>query len=229
MVYKYTFLERIIMAFIDTASNIFCIPSMFILKKDEKIYEFYFAIFFFIVSFMYHFCESLDIVLFLPQLKWHELDNISCMFCMNQLILALTKFNYDLKYIRKANYLFVFLTLLFQQRGPWVIQNSLIPLLIYLFISFYQIYKYGLPNFNKNAIIKGGFISLIGLLFFYRGLDDLNDYLRIYHSLWHVFMGLATFYLLQIQAKECLSFQQIYKYAAKELKFNQKRLSINSY
>ena len=226
MVYEYTFLERVIMAFINSISNVFSVPSMFILKKDGKLYEYYFSIFSFITSFMYHFCESLDIEIFLPQLKWHELDNVFSMFCVNQLILSLTKFNYDLKYIRKANYLFVFLTLLFQQRGPWEIQNTLIPLFIYLLISFYQIYKYGLPIYNKKTIVKGGFISFIASLFFYRGLDDLNDYLRIWHCLWHVFIGIASFYLLQIQAKECLSFKEIYKFALNEFKLNQKRLPI---
>ena len=224
--YDYIFAERVIMALINSMSNVFTIPSMFILKKDGKIYEYYFAIFSFIVSFMYHFCEGLDIVIFLPQSKWHELDNVASIFCFNQLILSLTKFYYDLKYIRKANYLFLFLTLLFQQRGPWEIQNTLIPLFIYLFISFYQMCKYGLPNYNKAAIIKGGLISTIALLFFYRGLDDLNDYLRIWHSFWHVFMGIASFYLLQIQAKECLSLKQVYIFVIDEYKLNQKRLSI---
>ena len=36
---------------------------------------------------MYHICESLDIVIYLPQLKWHELDNIGAICCLNSLLI----------------------------------------------------------------------------------------------------------------------------------------------
>ena len=53
---------------------------------------------------------------------------------------------------------------------------------------------------------------VISLIFFYKGLDDLNDYLRIWHSLWHVFIGLTSFHLLQIQDKTFISFKEIIYY-----------------
>ena len=51
---------------------------------------------------------------------------------------------------------------------------------------------------------------LIALCFFYKGLDDLNDYLRIWHALWHFFIGITSFYFLQIQEEQFISFKDIF-------------------
>ena len=51
---------------------------------------------------------------------------------------------------------------------------------------------------------------IISLFFFYKGLDDLNDYLRIWHALWHFFIGITSFYFLQIQEEKCISFIEIF-------------------
>ena len=52
-------------------------------------------------------------------------------------------------------------------------------------------------------------LMCISLIFFYKGLDDLNDYLRIWHGLWHVFIGLTSFYLIQIQEKKFIGFKEM--------------------
>ena len=51
---------------------------------------------------------------------------------------------------------------------------------------------------------------LISLFFFYKGLDDLNDYLRIWHALWHFFVGITSFYFMQIQEEKFISFKEIF-------------------
>ena len=33
--------------------------------------------------------------------------------------------------------------------------------------------------------------------FFYRGLDDYNDYLRFYHGMWHLFISFFAFWMWQ--------------------------------
>ena len=54
---------------------------------------------------------------------------------------------------------------------------------------------------------------------FVRGLDDLNDYIRIYHTLWHLFIGIAFYYLWQIQYKDFVNFSSIYQYGLKQIGF----------
>jgi hypothetical protein len=49
-------------------------------------------------------------------------------------------------------------------------------------------------------MLKYGLNLLIpAIYFFIKGLDDENDYLRINHGMWHLFIGIAFFYLYQIK------------------------------
>ncbi len=208
------------MAIIDCFSNVSTVPGLFLMKYQGRTFTYYFSMFALITSFLYHLGESLDIVFIIPQLKWHELDNIGAMYCMNALFLSFTKFGFDIKYTEKMNYLSTIIILLFQKRGPWIIMNTFIPIIMFGMISLYQIIRYDLPKYYKKTLIKGGIFFGIAMIFFVRGLDDLNDYLRIYHSLWHIFIGIAVYYLWQIQVKDFVSFSQIYEYALKEISFN---------
>ena len=209
MVYQYNQNERIIMALIDSLSNLPIAPTIFLIKQQKKIFSYYLGYFSMVVSMMYHLCESLDIKIFLVQLKWHELDNIGAMYAFSQMSVPLTKYYNDLDYITKKNYLFFFLILLFQQRGPWVLTNTILPLTLDFSLAIFQIIKYGLPEYNKKVMHRAFIFMSISLIFFYKGLDDLNDYLRIWHSLWHVFIGLTSFYLIQIQEKRIFGFKEI--------------------
>jgi hypothetical protein len=72
------------------------------------------------------------------------------------------------------------------------------------------LFLYGKPKYNKSTIKKAGIFMIISLFFFYKGLDDLNDYLRIWHAFWHFFIGITSFYFLQIQEEKCISFKEIF-------------------
>ena len=209
MVYQYTRYERIIMAIIDSISNLPIGPTIFLIKYQKKIFSYYLGYFSMIASIMYHICESLDIKIFLEQLKWHELDNIGAMYAFSQMSVPLTKLNNNLDYITKKNYIFFFTILLFQQRGPWILINTVLPLVIDFSLAIFQIIIYGLPEYNKKIMYNAGIFMTISLVFFYNGLVDLNDYLRIWHSLWHIFIGLTSFYLLQIKEKRFISIKEI--------------------
>ena len=221
MVYQYTQKERIIMAIIDSISNLPIGPTIFLIKRQNKIFSYYMGYFSMIVSIMYHLCESLDIKIILVQKKWHELDNIGAMYAFSQMSVPLTKFNNNMNYITKKNYIIFFIILLFQQRGPWILMNTVLPLVFDFSLAIFQILIYGLPEYNKKTMYKAGIFMGISLIFFYEGLDDLNDYLRIWHSLWHIFIGITSFYLLQIQEKNYVGFKQVifeYFEIKKELK-----------
>ena len=209
MVYQYTQFERVIMGIINSISNLPIGPTIFLIKYQKKLFSYYLGYFSMIVSIMYHLCESLDIKIILEQKKWHELDNIGAMYAFSQMSVPLTKFAYDLNYITKKNYLFFFLILFFQQRGPWELINTILPLVIDFSIAIIQIIKYGPPNFNKKIMYNAAIFMGLSLFFFYKGLDDLNDYLRIWHSLWHCSIGITSFYFLQLQEKKFISFSEI--------------------
>ena len=217
MVYEYTYSERVLMAITTSLSNISTIPGLFLMKYQGRIFSYYFSIFGIIVSFMYHLCESLDIIIFIPQLKWHELDNIAAIYCLNNLMLSFTKLGLNIEEIEKTNYLSTIFILIIQKRGPWDLTNTIIPIILCGIYVIYHIIKYGFPDYyNRTQLIKGIIFFGTGLVMFIRGLDDLNDYIRIYHTLWHLFIGIASYYLWQVQYKDYVSYSQLYKYLLKE-------------
>ena len=209
MVYQYSQFERIIMAIINSLSNLPIGPTIFLIRYYKNMYSYYLGYFSMIVSIMYHLCESLDVKIFLEQLKWHELDNIGAIFSFSQMSVSLTKFGYDLNYVIKKSHISFFIILLFQQRGPWILKNTILPLVLDFSLAIYQVIRYGKPAYNKDTVYKASILMFISLIFFYKGLDDLNDYLRIWHSLWHISIGITSFYLLQIQEKKFITFKEI--------------------
>ena len=219
MVYEYSSLERILMAITTALSNVSTIPGLFLMKYHGRIFSYYFSIFGIFVSFMYHLCESLDIIIFIPQLKWHELDNIAAIYCLNNLILSFTKLGLDIDHIEKLNYISSLLIIIIQKRGPWDLINTILPVVICIIYAIYHMIKNGVPKYYKPQLIKGGILFGIGLIMFIRGLDDLNDYIRIYHTLWHLFIGTAFYFLWQVQYKDFVGFTQIYQYGLKQIGF----------
>lgn len=199
MVFAYSSSERMLMAIITGASNIATIPGLFLMKKQGRNFTYYLSIFALTNSVLYHICESLDIILFIPQKKWHELDNIGAICCMNSLIISLTKYSENKAEQNKLNYISLFLALIFQKKDPWDLSNTIIPIAIISMMTLYQMFKLGLPKYYFNPLSQGLVLLVLALAMFIKGLDDLNDYLRIYHSLWHVLIGLSTYYLWQIQ------------------------------
>jgi predicted membrane channel-forming protein YqfA (hemolysin III family) len=217
MVYEYTYAERILMAITTALSNVSTIPGLCLMKYQGRIFSYYFSIFGIIVSFMYHLCESLDIIIIIPQLKWHELDNIGALYCLNNLMLSFTKSGLNIEEIERKNQISTLLILIIQKRGPWDLTNTIIPIVVCGLYVLYHLMVYGIPTYYKPQMIKGLIFFGIGVIFFIRGLDDLNDYIRIYHTLWHIFIGIAFYYLWQIQYKNYVSYSEIYKYALKEI------------
>ena len=210
MVFQYTISERIIMGILNSLSNLAILPTILLIFHQKDIFSYYIGYFSMLVSIMYHFCESLDIVIILEQLKWHELDNIGAIYSFSQMTLPLTKKNKDLDYKTKKNYIFFFFLLFIQQRGPWELINTILPLILDFSFSFFLMFKYGKPKYNKKTIQQAFAFMLVSLFFFYKGLDDLNDYLRIWHAIWHFFIGITSFYFLQIQEEKFISFKEIF-------------------
>ena len=97
MVFEYTQKERVIMAIITGMSNISSIPVTLLTYRQKNHFVFMMAVFSMLTSVFYHICESLDIIIVLKQLKWHELDNIGAICSLNSLILVLTQYHRDIE------------------------------------------------------------------------------------------------------------------------------------
>ena len=73
------------------------------------------------------------------------------------------------------------------------------PSSIFLIWFFVRIIKYGLPKYNKDALKYGSCFFIIAIICFIKGTDDENDYLRIFHGLWHCFISISFFYIFQMR------------------------------
>ncbi|KAL9644559.1 hypothetical protein ABK040_009423 [Willaertia magna] len=88
-------------------------------------------------------------------------------------------------------------TLLCQEKAPWVEFYTFLPIivpsLIVLLRRIFLLEKEICPSFKRSHLILGVIFLIIGFICFWKGLDDDNDYLRIWHGCWHVFGGLAFY------------------------------------
>jgi hypothetical protein len=211
MVYEYTEAERFWMAIITGSSNFASIPPLLLMYFYERHFEFYIGLFTIITSFFYHVCESLDCIFYMEQKKWHVLDNIGSICCLNSLIISLTNSYRNHQQLLKYNLFSLFFVMILQANDPWDLFNTILPIVIFVFILLYDYLKYGIPKYNKEIMLKGSTFLIVGFSMFIKGLDDLNDYLRIAHSIWHITIGFGTFYLWQIQEHRMITFKEVFK------------------
>jgi len=197
MGYEYTDKERILIAFFTGTTNFAFIPLVYLLKLQKRYFEVYLAIYTFVTSFFYHVCEGLDYDIYMNQKKWHICDNIGSITAMNTILvyfMGLKSYEAELKY----NIISLFLIITFQIDEPWDLNNTIFPILIFVVILLYHVFFIGIEyKINKEMLQRGLLLFSIAVFFFYFGLDEHTDYLRIVHSWWHIFIAWSTFYLRQ--------------------------------
>jgi hypothetical protein len=155
----------------------------------------------FTTSCLYHICEVLRIrILSMNDGQWHRLDNVFAITMMQCIVLYLTtdNYGYELSVNQQEKDEFVkwicmVVTLFCQEKGPWKIEYTIIPI---VFATMIAIGRWILvpeirPVIEKSKIWLGLFLTAVAIFFFVRGLDDDNDYMRINHMLWHLFIALA--------------------------------------
>ncbi len=86
-----------------------------------------------------------------------------------------------------------------QEKAPWQVLYTVLPILLMATYSFVQLWRTPAryrPRFNRKKLLGGLLFVLLGLIFFVRGLDDDNDYLKMNHGLWHSLAGIGCLCLL---------------------------------
>lgn len=217
MGYEYGPNERIIMAIFTGISNFAAIPGITLMIIYDRNYEFFIGMFTAITSLLYHVCESLDYEFYMEHGKWHALDNIGSICCINSLLISLMNSYGDSNKQLRLNLFSLCFVLVMQAENPWDLFNTIFPIIVFGLIVLYDYYRNGIPKYNTHSIRKGASILIVAIAMFVKGLDDQNDYLRIAHSLWHVTIGINMFYLWQIQEKESIPLKQIFVEGYKRL------------
>jgi hypothetical protein len=156
-------------------------------------YELFVAIFTLMTSFMYHFCQAFHAEIYLTELKWHRLDNICSLTCFGMFFVHISCIRNPLvdQVLRIATFLF---SVLMQEKAPWDINYTAGPILLFLLcpVIVHGFIHRELPPWDYRECVIGFGLLGLAIFFFILGLDDDNDRYRIFHGLWHFFVGFAS-------------------------------------
>jgi len=195
--YGYNTGEQLIMLLTTGVTNVMGLPVTIYLYRMQRYFEAFIGVFTVFTSFMYHSVESVDTVFFLDEGQWHRLDNIGAItgFMMIFVYLMDNRDHYlDLQLLLGC----LFIAILAQEKDPWNLFYTIVPICMAC-IAWLVVLKFRKrkPQFNFPIFGKSTFFLFIAACCFAVGLDEHRDYLRIYHGLWHMFVGISSFYFWQ--------------------------------
>lgn len=152
-----------------------------------------------LVSLLYHVAEVMNTPACFPSSRrliwglddgrWHRLDNVFAIISLQLLCVHLANLRGSLRLVLQWSA--VFITLVFQERNPWDLNNTIYPLVPYALL-FFAVLLLRPPPLYRRAFGVGVLCMLPAALCFLRGLDDRRDYLRLWHGLWHVCVNVAV-------------------------------------
>ena len=198
--YGYSPNEQLLMLLTTGITNVAGIPACVLVFRTGRIFEGYIAAFTVFTSFMYHAMESVTAErMFLGEGEWHRLDNIGSITCFITLLVHLMD-NNNKKLDFHLNMSGFIITIIFQESDPWNLLYSIIPVALYLLPCIYLlVFRDRKPVVNTNMRNKWLFWFAIAFVCFAKGLNEFEDYLRLVHGFWHLFVGVFSFYFWQIK------------------------------
>jgi hypothetical protein len=192
-------------------TNLSCVPGLYIVYKKGLILQFYIGLLTLVTSFMYHVTETMNVTVWVNPGKWHRLDNIGAIMSLISVCVYFMdtvdkegdhwKSAYETRLDRHLLYIGMGLTLIFQTDAPWKIENTIVPIVIYLVLLVVAT-LISRPRLNLAYFKPGITLLLMGGFCFAKGLDDKHDYLRLWHGCWHLLAGSSTFFILQSVDKD---------------------------
>jgi hypothetical protein len=216
--------EQIAMLLITGITNFACFPALYVVYNKRMYFQFYVGLFTFITSFMYHSLESVEWeYLYLDRGTWDKLDNIGSITCFQMLFV----YWMDNLHWSKGRYysthtpgidlqigmISLFFTMIVQANHPWKLENTFIPILLFVLLFLVAVALGRRPRFNSYYLKRGMACLGVAICCFVKGLDEFSDYLRIYHGLWHCFIGFGSFFLWQSIDKDRSDARMVYKYS----------------
>jgi len=201
--YNYSPAEQFFMLITTGITNFCCVPALITLYRRKMYFEASIGIMTAICSFLYHSIQSVGIEgLFLIEYQWHRLDNIASIQCFLMVIVYLMDTR-DPELDIRINFAGLFMVLILQERAPWDIWYTLVPILMFLFMWFiWALVRKTKSKYNKKMLTTGTILFGLGIIGFFKGLQDDQDYLRMWHGAWHLFVGIGSFYIWQSKVPE---------------------------
>ena len=206
MSYKYSLTEVRIAQTLSIISHIPLSFLLFLMIKKNYNFECIFGMCLILSSVLYHFFDMNEEVFIMEPTNWHRLDNIASLSSLNNIVIeflsASRTTRLNIRYVSLCSVLF------FQTIEPYDFICTVSPLFICILIILCFNISNGWPKVNKSILFKGLLFLSTGLFFFYKGLDDANDYLRLNHTVWHFFVSLGAYFLWQAQDDELIGLRE---------------------
>jgi len=196
--YGYTPMEQFLMLIVTGITNFATIPTIIHIYRRKMYFESSISLLTLCSSFLYHSMDSVDVInLFLTDLQWHRIDNIgSIQFFIMLMVYLMDNQNPDIDL--QMNFVGLFVALICQEKSPWDIEYTLFPILSYLLMAFLVcLFRKRKPKYNRKMVLTGLGFFCLAFIGFFKGLDEFTDYLRIYHGMWHMAIGIGSFFIWQ--------------------------------
>eukprot|EP01061_Rhynchopus_euleeides_P041776 TRINITY_DN73040_c0_g1_i1.p1 TRINITY_DN73040_c0_g1~~TRINITY_DN73040_c0_g1_i1.p1 ORF type:complete len:243 (+),score=71.03 TRINITY_DN73040_c0_g1_i1:62-730(+) len=161
------------------------------------------------VSVLYHTAEVWrQPLLGMTDGQWHRLDNVFAIMSFVSLMLFLMD-NKNRAFDDFLRWGFIVLVTWAQERGPWILFYTVAPVVLAALLCLGKyVVTLSLPTYLKlpeqRRIFRNATATLaVSLYFFYKGLDETQDYLRLHHGLWHFFCSIAfyQYFALDVASK----------------------------
>ena len=127
---------------------------------------------------------------------WHRLDNVGSILCFCVLIIHFTDYA-DEMHAQINKFAMLWLVVLAQEYAPWDLRFTVGPIALQVAIFILKrifVDKCTLPPVDPYMAKRAATLQGIAFIFFYLGLDEHSDPMRLYHGLWHTFSAIASQY-----------------------------------
>jgi len=201
--YGYNETEHYLMIGFGLMSHTFMIPLLVMTYKQKKFHKTFIIGLTFFCSIMFRMIDALELdIMFLLEEEWCTLCNVGTMAGIWMLIIDLMD-NRNPDADLQLQLTSIAIALIMQEKYPFDLRYTLIPMVLYVFVVICVLLRRKrMPQYsNVKMVRKGAFLLIGALVFFYYGLDNHKDYLRISNCLWKISMSLSAFYLLQAYNK----------------------------
>ncbi len=186
--------------FVQWATHAAMLPSLFVAWRMGSGTFFGTGVATLATSLVYHVCEVMNhshcysgpqrLCLGMNDGRWHRLDNIFAIASLQLLCLYVADLPVRRSGREALNWLAFFVTLVFQEAAPWELANTIVPIVPCVLLAMLRVATGARVDMR---LFSWGVVCLApAVFFFYRGLDDERDYLRLWHGLWHVAINAAA-------------------------------------
>lgn len=191
--------EMAAQVFITALTNFAMVPTLILLLRHRRMFECVLGFFTMWMSFLYHYCDTVGQGFWLSTGAWHRLDNIGSIACFCAFfIYAMANTSRDLDLILKLTFLCI--TLILQEKAPWDERFTVYPILVAAALPVFKwvVIKRRWPPYHTAATKRGLVMLGMAIVCFVKGLDERQDYLRLWHGSWHMMLSFAFFHLWQL-------------------------------